>query len=76
MMMTDASIFVDTNVLLRALHKELPDHQKCSQIILTAINQRVPLWISRQANTSYKSLDLDYLYSHFLLMRHLKKYGA
>lgn len=46
--MMAAKVFVDTNVLLRALLTEMDLHQECDQVLQSLIQAKAELWISGQ----------------------------
>jgi predicted nucleic acid-binding protein len=44
---------IDTNIVLRALHPNLPDHLLCRRLILNARTLGEELWVSRQIIREY-----------------------
>ena len=48
-----AKAFVDTNVLLRAIHHTLPNHLEANALIYQMWDNDVELWISRQVIREY-----------------------
>lgn len=46
--MTDAKAFIDTNILLRAVVRQMPLHKEAENLIQQMWNDGVELWISRQ----------------------------
>lgn len=48
-----AKVFVDTNVLLRSLHKDLPLHSEALALIKEARTSDDQIWISRQILREY-----------------------
>lgn len=51
--MTSAKAFVDTNVLLRAIHTSMPLHTEAELLITTARQNDYELWVSRQVIREY-----------------------
>lgn len=51
-MMVDR-VMIDTNIVLRALHPNLPDHLLCRRLILNARTLGEELWVSRQIIREY-----------------------
>lgn len=51
--MMGAKAFVDTNVLIRALHSVMPQHDACRRLIEAQWDADVELWISRQVIREY-----------------------
>lgn len=47
-MMTADSIFIDTNILLRATIADFPQHETISNVFFTAVASYHAVWISRQ----------------------------
>jgi predicted nucleic acid-binding protein len=52
-MMTGAKVFVDTNILLRAFHETMPEHEKAKALIDKMMDEDVEFWISRQIIREY-----------------------
>ena len=48
-----AEAFVDTNVLLRALHSTFPEHEPVRALVDRLIDEDCELWISRQVIREY-----------------------
>jgi predicted nucleic acid-binding protein len=45
--------FVDTNVLLRAIHSQLHQHTACEALVQKMWEENVDLWVSRQVIREY-----------------------
>jgi predicted nucleic acid-binding protein len=47
-MMTGAKLFLDTNILLRLIFTQMPQHDGVSRLVRRAIREDAELWISGQ----------------------------
>lgn len=48
-----AEAFIDTNVLLRALHRTFPEHERVRALVDQLLHEDCELWISRQVIREY-----------------------